>query len=263
MLFYHGLENLSYFNKKLVDKYHYIKCDESCKTCEYEATMCKECNNDFHPLSSEILKKSKRCYDDITHPLGYYLNNNVYKKCSDNCLECSQNSNNCISCKKKIDPINGYCPKNDYYKNKCYITCSTCSSLGDLISNDCIECAVGYKPNPSTPGKCIRKCVYFFICESGICCTDTAECNEDSSLEIPEEKKCVNNCTKLDKIQYNGQCLDNCPENTILSNGICTDIDSQKCFQRVKSSNLTFEEINRKKSKNLITKIILTSLITQ
>ena len=41
------LQNLSYFNKSIVDKYHYIECDISCRTCEFDAKMCIICMMDF------------------------------------------------------------------------------------------------------------------------------------------------------------------------------------------------------------------------
>ena len=60
-----GLEDLTYFNKSLVDKYHYVVCDLSCKTCEFEVNMCNECSDEYYSLLSETSLKQKHCYHKL------------------------------------------------------------------------------------------------------------------------------------------------------------------------------------------------------
>ena len=99
-----GMESLSYFNKTLVDKYHYIQCDISCKTCEFDEKMCLTCNDGYYNLFNETTQKQKRCYDDelIIDNRFYLFNSTVYKECPSECLKCTQKLNgtsiNCLIC---------------------------------------------------------------------------------------------------------------------------------------------------------------------
>ena len=97
-----GLESLSYFNKSLVDKYHYIKCDDSCNSCEFESKMCIMCNTGYYSLFNESSKKRKYCYNESTIDKHFYLYNlSEYRECHSECKTCNQGpsetSLNCLT----------------------------------------------------------------------------------------------------------------------------------------------------------------------
>ena len=243
----------SFIKKESLGIYFKSKCDKTCETCNsIDNGKCEECKTDYYPKEEEANEPEKFCYNELNPPSGYYFSNNVFKKCFFNCVECIKNAYNCTKCKNEIIPSNGKCPQEGSRKVDCYVTCNSCYILGDSVNHLCIECVDDYTLDPSTPGNCIEKCTHFFyIFEAKTFCTDTDQCTQKFSLEISEEKKCVNDCIKENKKQYNAQCLDKCPENTIFD-GVCKDNDVQKCFQSKRKSNLTFEEISKKKSQNLM-----------
>ncbi|ELP91797.1 hypothetical protein EIN_138040 [Entamoeba invadens IP1] len=85
-----------------------IACDESCGTC-VDGVSCLSCQNEYFKLTGS---ESKLCvsYDNLTNyetktPIGclkcengYYLDNNICKTCSENCISCNnyQNCKNCV-----------------------------------------------------------------------------------------------------------------------------------------------------------------------
>ena len=110
-----GLENFSYFNKSIIDKYRYIKCDDSCKSCLTEEKMCRECKDGYYSLFNETSQKEKYCYSKLKH---YYLYNSTYMECDSECGECDQGRNsisaNCLTCNDKTAILsNGNCIKKE------------------------------------------------------------------------------------------------------------------------------------------------------
>ena len=173
---------------------------EKCKECNQESAskkLCLECN------------KSKQYYE--ISPLINYNPNfkgnllfNHYKECYNSSTK----------------PPNFYLNKTTEYYEPCYKSCASCEFNGDGNQNNCTTCDVDYMKDPRNPNStnCVPLCTYFYYYTSygQFKCSSTPQCPEESSLLIRFEKKCVESCftEKKYKYQYNGECLEQCPEDT-------------------------------------------------
>ena len=121
---------------------------------------------------------------------------------------------------------------NDY--EECYETCNTCFYGGNKNENNCSSCEINYINEPDLPDStnCVLKCPYLYYYNSygKYKCTSTPNCPDDFNLLIKEKKKCVNKCDNdgLYKFNYNGECLKECPLETINNNFKCED--KNKCL---------------------------------
>ena len=85
----------------------YKSCYEKCKTCNntiIENIMnCIKCIDGFH-----FLNGTNNCYDETLLDSGFYLKNDIFYPCEENCKTCTDSktninnitSNNCLSCDK-------------------------------------------------------------------------------------------------------------------------------------------------------------------
>ena len=199
-----------------------------------------------------------------TNPIAILTNevisSNASSLCEEKCLSCNEESkklNLCILCNeaKNYYRVN-YIQKNQTYfeclnktskilkkfyfneTNKefrpCYETCETCEKEGDPVFHNCLTCDADhmFRPNGTYPkNNCIAKCKFYYISPYGqLKCLDTLECPSESKLLIKEKNKCTDDCTQDDtyKYQYNGNCLESCPENTINDNYLCKE-NINKC----------------------------------
>jgi hypothetical protein len=73
-------------------------------------------------------------------------------------------------------------------------------------------------------------------------CTQLPQCPDEFSLLVKEKRKCVNDCTKETtyRYQYNGECLDGCPNGTTSENYICKILKTSSCTK----SSTEFELYN-------------------
>ena len=171
---------------------------EKCEECNQESAsknLCIKCN------------KSKQYYEIAPH-IDYNSNFNKYKEYK----ECYNNS---------TKPLNFYLNKTTEYYEPCYRSCASCEFNGDGNQNNCTTCDVDYMKDPRNPSStnCVPLCTYFYYYTSygQFKCSSTPQCPEENSLLIRVEKKCVESCLneKKYKYQYNGECLEDCPEDTI------------------------------------------------
>ena len=169
----------------------YKKCYENCKTCNdsmKENNMnCIICKDDFHKI-----KGTNNCYDDSLTEQGYYLKEDYFYPCEENCKTCFNSrtiidnilSYNCLSCDyltknlylvydlNNCEPEsfkeNGYYLKEDqdnpdtkiFYK--CYLSCSLCDKekqfdpLTNKDNHNCLKCNENYYPlkNDINPKNC-------------------------------------------------------------------------------------------------------------
>ena len=187
---------------------------EKCKSCNEESSLknlCLECNKDKHyyPITPSI----------IYNPLIY---NNNY-------IDCYNNS---------TKPTNFYFNKSTEFYEPCYKTCATCEYGGDGNQNNCTTCDVDHMKEPENLNStnCIALCSYYYYISFGqYKCTILPQCPEEYSLLIRDKRKCVNSCTKdlQYKFQYNGECIESCPEETIIdeNNNLCKIKDIQSCTE--------------------------------
>ena len=154
------LININYYLDNHDDKYKI--CHESCLECNGpNNNNCLKCNNSKGYYFKENNENTHFCYTKHSIDIGYYLdiNDNLFKKCNNKCLNCvfggSDSSSNCTKCKNSdnyhFDPIiNNHCikynelPDINYYidinydKFKlCHESCLTCDGPNN---NDCTSC---------------------------------------------------------------------------------------------------------------------------
>ena len=183
-----------------------IICDEKCDKCNEESklnNLCIKCNNKKKyyeiKLDNELNNKEKyiECYTEGTKPPNYFLNNNIFESC--------------------------------------FYTCGICNEKGNEEDHKCLTCADNYIQDPNKNKNCILKCkYYFYFSDYGeYKCTNDNQCPEEASFFIPDLLKCTNNCkNELNfKYQYNGQCINECPEDTELNkeNNICEIKNKDSC----------------------------------
>ena len=135
------------------------KCElDKCLLCPQVALnkgLCTKCNDDYYPIENDASNLGEY-FDCYKNPEGYYLDDNLYKKCYETCKTCDKEGNytnhNCIICNsntpyaiKKNDIINCYSSCDSYYYyNETNYFCTMNSSCPDAFpklkqnSKECI-----------------------------------------------------------------------------------------------------------------------------
>ena len=180
------------------------KCDKKCLTCDEESkklNLCLTCNTtkgNYFPVNfNNGFQKYYECFLKDSNPERFYFDN-----------------------------------VNNEFK-PCYETCLTCVQGGNAKIHNCIKCENNYRfrPDNSPANNCVANCTFYYISPFGqYKCLDILQCPEEAKLLIKEKNICIDDCSKDDKykLQYNGKCIENCPENTIQENNICI-VDVNKC----------------------------------
>lgn len=83
-----------------------IKCHDNCFNCSSSSSNengnmnCIVCKDNFYKMNG-----TNDCFDVSLLKDGFYLKNNIFYPCEDNCLTCSDRkkgtSNNCLSCESE------------------------------------------------------------------------------------------------------------------------------------------------------------------
>ena len=149
-----------------LDNNIFYPCYENCLSCYGQGTNdnhnCINCKNNYYKIF-----ETNNCFDESKKNEGYYLDNNIFYKCHENCLTCygafSIIDFNCITCalnKYKIKGTNncygnemneiGYTLDNENEWVNCYVTCKTCSDVENNIEQNCINCKDGLYKIEST-----------------------------------------------------------------------------------------------------------------
>ena len=133
---------------------------------------------------------------------------------------------------------------------QCYQTCKTCDIPGDEHNHNCLECDNNFIKQPDIPNtnNCVIKCnyMYYYTSYGQYKCTENSECPEEARFLIKELNKCTNNCKneEIFKYKYGGNCLINCPENTLTNeDNNCIDINANLCIKNEREI-MQNEEIN-------------------
>ena len=181
------------------------KCHSYCKECSKESNelnLCISCNDGYYPkIDDKPNNKSFiNCYKD---PVGYYLDDDIYKPC--------------------------------------YNTCKNCSEYGDEIDNKCIECIDGYSKIENN-NNCYENCqYYYYIDESNkYQCTSEEKCPIEQNKIIKEKKKCINNCNDDDtyKCEFNNICYESCPEDSNISDEIYNSDEKDDSYEIKKTDEM-------------------------
>ena len=198
----------------------YENCYSACTECSFFGNEtnhnCIKCNNSENYYFIEE-DNSHNCYSKDSIELGYFLDedNKIFKKCSNRCLTCSNNSENCTKCINEsyhFHPnIENNCimqdelPNNNYYLDKsddkykiCYERCLVCTGPNET---DCLSCnnSKGYYSKEDDI-KCysideIEEGFYFDYINNTIkkCNNRCFSCNQSGTNEESNCIKCNNN----------------------------------------------------------------------
>ena len=193
-----------------------------CKTNDeigIKNSLCIECNNElgYYPLifnydtnkNLEKYLKYKDCYNNDSVPNNYFFNSK----------------------------LKAY--------EECYETCQTCFGHGDQTDNNCSSCKFNYifKPETNYTKNCVKKCPYYYYYSlvGEYKCSDNFYCLEFPGFIIENKNKCIYDC-RMDETYiyyYNGECLENCPENTIPNNlNKCLDVNTEICTLTIKKTKM-------------------------
>ena len=170
-----------------------IKCNlTQCSECNNESKnqkKCISCAQSYYPIKTEYISQKNgdtkyiECFDDKTKPNNYFFNKDYYEACFESCYNCTE--------------------------------------LGDNFDNKCLSCAFNFIRNQDVPDKynCAYKCDFYYYYDdfNQYKCTEKNYCPEDNYLLIKEKGRCINDCRKDNKYQwqYNGECILKCPNDTI------------------------------------------------
>lgn len=89
------IQREGYFLNKSINQYQ--KCFENCKTCSGgfvndNFMNCKTCKDGYN-----ITEDTNSCYEKL--PLHYFLDNDIFRRCSENCTKCFNSSKtSCLDC---------------------------------------------------------------------------------------------------------------------------------------------------------------------
>ena len=170
------------------------------------------------------------------------------------CDEASNRLGLCLTCKegyKKVNYTTLYpefldCLKQDnpilksFFYNEtideyrpCYKTCKKCLMEGNAEANHCLECITGYmfRPGNNPKNNCVAYSeIYYISSYNQYKSLNVLQCPDEAKYILKNKKSCIDDCKKDDeyKYLYNGNCLKECPVNTIEDNYICKE-DSSKC----------------------------------
>jgi hypothetical protein len=174
---------------ELIQTEHYLKCSEKCSECDEESVrsdLCIKCNNQNNYYELKSYNKGTNdnstyvaCYSQKTKPPNYFLKDNFFEEC--------------------------------------FYTCGSCNEKGNQDDNKCLTCSSNYIIDPNNINNCVIQCkYYYYYTDYGeYKCSYDNQCPEEASLLVPELLKCTKNCKEeIYKFQYNGQCIDECPDDT-------------------------------------------------
>ena len=114
--------------------YQCLQCNSLCVTC-IQQDLCTKCITNYYKKEDDPLNNGRNfiCYKELE---GYYLDNNIYKKCYQTCRECtkggSKKFHNCTECDVNL-PFE--------VKRNNFINCyNNCSNYFYFDSNDNFHC---------------------------------------------------------------------------------------------------------------------------
>ena len=187
---------------------------EKCLTCTEDSIhrkLCQQCNNNknYYQINPSYIN-----LDNST--------NDTYVDCFNNLTK----------------PKNFYFNKTSGYYEPCYLSCATCEYGGDGNQNNCTSCAVDYMFEPvENSTNCVASCknFYYYTSYGQYKCSSNPQCPEETNLLIRKRKKCVDSCTNdgVYIYQFNGECLEKCPNDTSNENNICKIINKEVCSKSI------------------------------
>ena len=188
------------------------ECPEKCSNCDEQVSknLCTQCNTkkNYYRINPQFKMKDSNndhfdCYNNSTKPKNFFFN------------------------------------KNTNFYEPCYKTCATCEYGGDGNENNCTSCDYDYMKEPEVEGtkNCVVMCknFYYYTSYRQFKCSSSPQCPEENNLLIRDKRKCVKSCQIEEgyPYQYNGECLNKCPNDTITptdsKDHICKLINKESC----------------------------------
>ena len=104
---------------------------------------------------------------------------------------------------------------------------------GDADANNCLECIAGYmfRPGSNPKNNCVAYSEYYYISNyNQYKSLNVFQCPEEAKYIIKDKKSCIDDCKKEEEYKYlfNGNCLKECPSDTVNDNYVCK-VDPTKC----------------------------------
>ena len=190
------------------------KCSKSNETSE-KLNLCIECNKQekYYPVyygekKNILLQGFTECFNNETKLINFFFNQK----------------------EERYEP--------------CYETCRTCNYGGNATINNCTSCDFDgtFRPYPIGTTNCVKECRYrYYMTPYGqYKCSKDNQCNDIARLYIKEKNKCINNCSLDDTFiyQYNGECVNACPDTTELINNTCIIKNNELCSIKLNEYNL-------------------------
>jgi hypothetical protein len=243
------IKNYSYYSSysllySFSGKAYHIISDQSYKKLQTFSKDKKSIKDKKDNLSFLSQIQLRQMSEDISFKCSNYTNESALKGL---CVECNnyngfysinpkylKNTQNFVKCYNiTAKPKNVYL--NGKYYEPCYMSCSTCDYGGNGIQNNCTSCATDYIKEPGNNTNCVIRCknLYYYTSYGQYKCSSNMQCPEDKNLIIRAKNKCVDSCSidETYKYQYNGECLDKCPDGTRLDNSgkMCIVNNNNKC----------------------------------
>lgn len=173
------------------------------------------------------------------------------EKCYDGYAKKENNSTDCFDISGNINHY--YYNENTNTFSQCYFTCETCTEGGTSLEHNCATCQSSYSFYyvVNNNKNCLTHCAQNDYLDTNECVTqcpfltieDIHQCVEQCAIEYPllsqDLKYCSAQCDSEDfplldrddsiclsqcingKVQYDNECIAQCPEDTKEENGIC------------------------------------------
>ena len=179
--------------KKIINDNQCIESCDKINQFEYNGKCYEQCQNGVLTENNNPTNKCKCELDKCSLCPQVALNNDLCTQCNDNYYpkeNDSSNLGNYINCYKEAE---GYYLDNNLYK-KCYETCKTCNKQGNSENHNCLTCNINFpfimKKNDNI--NCYKNCSYYYYPkENNYYCTMNFSCPE----EFPRVKKNSMECT--------------------------------------------------------------------
>ena len=232
-----------------------------------------ECKDDYYYIDLSKFKclTQEQCDNEPSYECEIFLNNcpEFCKYCTDKsllnnkCIQCNSNQlyyptrrysdEKYFTCYNEETKPHNYILTSNYYYEKCYETCYSCSGIGNSDNNLCIDCAVGYRKEPEKENttQCVIDCKYYYYYDkfNQYSCTNYLNCPSIAKYKIEPKKKCISSCSE-DNIYiytFGNECFSECPEGTIANeNNECMEEDFSKCAMDRKISYIDRLDLNNK-----------------
>ena len=184
------------------------KCElKECLECPPQAlknNLCSKCNYEYYPIEGDPnnIGGYIKCYKD---PKGYFLEENIYKKC--------------------------------------YHTCDLCAKKGNYTFHNCLKCNFNYtfEIMINNYTNCYVNCSYYYYFDSNnnYICTINNSCPEEYNKLIRDKNQCINNCENDDiyKYEFNNICY-NYDINISSTEFISTNLDSEITYNNFSTTNI-------------------------